>query len=211
MLRFFTALALALSGCVVLLAQNIGDSAQAVEAALGRPQMSRTTSTGEIWIYAEGARVTFKNGVVSALEGVAPAAPGSSPASAAPAASTSTTMTVVPEAKPAQPAPRVERDARANDESSDTGGSGAGRASTIPRWKLGGLTFALVVAGIVSIICQILILIRAFTTSIWWGLGSLFVPFVSLFFILFNWSEVKTPFLVNLGAVGAVALMVFAM
>jgi hypothetical protein len=45
----------------------------------------------------------------------------------------------------------------------------------------------------------ILILIEAFRTSILWGLGTLFIPFVGLIFVILYWDEVKRPFLMYLG------------
>mgnify|MGYP001821413435 FL=1 len=42
------------------------------------------------------------------------------------------------------------------------------------------------------------LLIVAFKESIWWGLGSLFIPFVSLIFAVLHWSVAKTPFLISL-------------
>ena len=42
------------------------------------------------------------------------------------------------------------------------------------------------------------LLIVAFKESIWWGLGSLFIPFVSLIFVVLHWSVAKTPFLISL-------------
>ena len=42
------------------------------------------------------------------------------------------------------------------------------------------------------------LLIVAFKESIWWGLGSLFIPLVSLIFVVLHWSVAKTPFLISL-------------
>lgn len=61
--------------------------------------------------------------------------------------------------------------------------------------------FAFVLLGIAVIInvyYGILILIKAFQVSVWWGLGSLFVPFVPMIFIIVHWQVVKDPFLKNL-------------
>lgn len=60
-----------------------------------------------------------------------------------------------------------------------------------------GLALA-VVAGIAMLIFSIQILITAFKTSILWGLGSLFVPFVILIFVAMHWDETKKPFLYSL-------------
>lgn len=47
-----------------LQAQVPGDTMEAVEAKLGRPQMSRRTGDREIWVYRDHSRVTFDHGVV---------------------------------------------------------------------------------------------------------------------------------------------------
>jgi len=41
-------------------------------------------------------------------------------------------------------------------------------------------------------------LIAAFRISIWWGLGCLLLPFVSLFFLILHWRKAKIPFLLQL-------------
>ena len=50
---------------------------------------------------------------------------------------------------------------------------------------------------IISLVGGIWILVNAFKTSIWWGLGSLFVPFVSLIFLITHWAVAKRPFLIS--------------
>ncbi|HEY1171463.1 MAG TPA: hypothetical protein VGH19_08855 [Verrucomicrobiae bacterium] len=47
----------------------------------------------------------------------------------------------------------------------------------------------------IAFIFGIQLLILAFRTSILWGLGYIFVPFVSLIFVVVHWDEAKTPFL----------------
>ena len=64
-----------------------------------------------------------------------------------------------------------------------------------------------VAAALVSLICQILILFQAFRTSLLWGFGSLFIPLISLIFIITHWSDVKKPVLINFGVVGAFLLL----
>jgi hypothetical protein len=55
---------------------------------------------------------------------------------------------------------------------------------------------------IVALIGGIWIIVNAFKKSVLWGLGSLFVPFVSLVFVIMNWQENKKPFLISIaGAV----------
>jgi hypothetical protein len=59
-------------------------------------------------------------------------------------------------------------------------------------------TAILVVGLIIMLVGGIWILVNAFKTSIWWGLGSLFVPFVSLIFVIMNWQDNKKPFFISL-------------
>jgi hypothetical protein len=58
---------------------------------------------------------------------------------------------------------------------------------------LGGILMAIGAIGM--LIFGIQILIKAFKTSIGWGLGSLIVPFVALIFVFTHWAETKKPFL----------------
>ncbi len=44
----------------------------------------------------------------------------------------------------------------------------------------------------------LMILWAAFKDSIFWGLVCLFIPFVSLLFVVTHWSETKTGFLLHL-------------
>ena len=55
------------------------------------------------------------------------------------------------------------------------------------------------VGAIGSLVFGIMILIKAFQTSILWGLGSLFIPFVILIFVVMHWDLTKKPFLYSLG------------
>jgi hypothetical protein len=41
----------------------------------------------------------------------------------------------------------------------------------------------------------VILLVKAFQTSVLWGLGYIFVPFVSLIFVVLHWQETKKPFL----------------
>lgn len=61
--------------------------------------------------------------------------------------------------------------------------------------------FAIALYGIgalIAFVCSIILLVKAFQTSIWWGLGSIIVPFVALFFVIVHWPVAKKPFLVSL-------------
>ena len=55
------------------------------------------------------------------------------------------------------------------------------------------------IGGIGALIFAIQLLIMAFKESILWGLGSLFIPFVILVFVIMNWQATKTPFLRYIG------------
>ena len=48
---------------------------------------------------------------------------------------------------------------------------------------------------ILSLVGSLWIVINAFRTSVLWGLGALFVPFVSLIFALLNFAGTKIPLL----------------
>lgn len=64
---------------------------------------------------------------------------------------------------------------------------------------LGGIL--MFVGAIIGLIFGIIILVKAFQTHILWGLGSIFVPFVSLIFIIVHWEVAKKPFLKGLIAI----------
>ena len=49
----------------------------------------------------------------------------------------------------------------------------------------------IVISICIFIISDIMILIRAFKTSLLWGFGSLFIPVVEISFIIIYWSETK--------------------
>ncbi|HSJ01432.1 MAG: hypothetical protein ACAI34_21605 [Verrucomicrobium sp.] len=72
----------------------------------------------------------------------------------------------------------------------------------------------LVLLGIgflIGLIYGIQLLIQAFQTSVLWGLGFLFVPFVNLIFVIMHWPRAKSPFLKSLISipftVGGMALL----
>ncbi len=52
-----------------------------------------------------------------------------------------------------------------------------------------------VIGLLLMIIFSIVLLIRAFQTSILWGLGYLFIPLVGLFFLFIHWDVAKSPFM----------------
>lgn len=51
---------------------------------------------------------------------------------------------------------------------------------------------------IISGVYGIILLVKAFQTSVLWGLGYLFIPFVSLIFIIVHWNVAGKPFLMSL-------------
>jgi len=55
--------------------------------------------------------------------------------------------------------------------------------------------------GLITLIGAIWLLVVAFKKSIWWGLGSLLIPFVSLIFVILNWQDSKKPFLIQVAGV----------
>ena len=60
---------------------------------------------------------------------------------------------------------------------------------------------SLIIGVIISVIYGIILLIRAFEAGILWGLGYIFIPFVSLIFVIVHWEEAKSPFLKGLLAI----------
>ena len=59
----------------------------------------------------------------------------------------------------------------------------------------------LVIGFLIALVYGIQLLIVAFRTSIWWGLGSIFIPLVSLIFVIMYWPQAKSPFLRGLLAI----------
>ena len=59
-------------------------------------------------------------------------------------------------------------------------------------------TILIAIGLIIALAYGIILLIKAFQTHILWGLGSLFVPFVSLVFVIMHWDVAKKPFLMGL-------------
>jgi hypothetical protein len=61
--------------------------------------------------------------------------------------------------------------------------------------------FLIGVGVLANLVCGIWILVLAFRKGIGWGLACMFIPFVSLYFVITNWDEAKTPFLASVGGV----------
>lgn len=50
--------------------------------------------------------------------------------------------------------------------------------------------------GLIAFVGSIMILIEAFKTSILWGLGSIFIPFVGLVFVAMHWQRASRGFMI---------------
>ena len=71
------------------------------------------------------------------------------------------------------------------------------------------MTALLILGMILGVVGGIWLLVVTFKTSVWWGLGSLFIPFVSLIFVIMNWQATKKPFLIQLAGVVLVVIALF--
>jgi len=71
------------------------------------------------------------------------------------------------------------------------------------------MTALLILGMILSVVGGLWLLVVAFQTSVWWGLGSLFIPIVGLVFVIMHWQPSKKPFLISV--VGSVLLIIGAM
>jgi hypothetical protein len=65
---------------------------------------------------------------------------------------------------------------------------------------------ALVMYGglILCLVGGIFLLLHGFKESLAWGLGMLFVPFVSLIFLILHWSKAKNAFFLQLWGMGII-------
>lgn len=63
----------------------------------------------------------------------------------------------------------------------------------------------LVIGTILSFIGGIWFLVEAFRTTVWWGLGCLFISIVELIFLIMHWDRAAKPF--GLSILGAVILL----
>ncbi len=74
------------------------------------------------------------------------------------------------------------------------------------------LGLLVLIAGlIISLIGGIWFLVVAFRESILWGLGCIFIPFVSLFFLIIHWKDASKPFFVSLLGNGIILASIFLM
>ena len=64
------------------------------------------------------------------------------------------------------------------------------------------ISITLIAIGfLIALFFGIKLLIIAFRESVLWGLGSLFVPFVGLIFVIMHWEQTKKPFLYSFLAI----------
>jgi hypothetical protein len=70
--------------------------------------------------------------------------------------------------------------------------------------------FLIILGFVVNAIAGVVILIKAFKVSVGWGLAVMFLPFAALFFVIKNWDDTKTPFLVGIGGGVLMFLGIFA-
>ena len=64
----------------------------------------------------------------------------------------------------------------------------------------------LILGFILAAVGGIWLLVEQFKESVLWGLGSLFVPFVALVFVIMHWSVSKKPFFIQLAGIGLIIL-----
>jgi hypothetical protein len=62
------------------------------------------------------------------------------------------------------------------------------------------------IGAVIALVYGIILLVKAFQTSVWWGLGYIFVPFVSLIFVIAHWQVAKKPFLMSLISIPFIGL-----
>ena len=89
----------------------------------------------------------------------------------------------------------------------------AGAAVLIVLVRAGGSGLAPYVAGLmlfagllISTVGSVMLLIEAFRQSVLWGLGSMFVPFVSLIFLVMFWQAARRSFIIQLQGSGFLLL-----
>ena len=71
-------------------------------------------------------------------------------------------------------------------------------------------TTLMILGGIVGVVGGIWLLVEAFKTSVWWGLGCLLIQFVSLIFVIVHFDVAKKPFFISLAgtAIMIVGIMI---
>ena len=61
---------------------------------------------------------------------------------------------------------------------------------------VGGILIA--IGTLIALVYGIILIVKAFQVSIWWGLAYLLIPFAALVFIIVHWEVAKKPFLMSL-------------
>jgi hypothetical protein len=165
-------------------AQGVGSTEQEVLKNYGAPQIERAQSGGKkLWIYSNGTRLVFANGVV--VESNVSASPPAPQPKTAPSYTPPPPRPVVQEKPKSQPA-KTQSPTRPTSRS--------------PLSDMSGLALVIVGIGVITgTVGGIWLLIISFRTSILWGLGCIFVPFVSLLFVIIHWREAKGAFALNAG------------
>ncbi len=67
-------------------------------------------------------------------------------------------------------------------------------------------TILVLLGGILTLIGAIWLLVEQFKESLLWGFGCLFIPILSLRFVVLHWDEGKKPFAIYL--IGLVSLVI---
>jgi hypothetical protein len=70
-------------------------------------------------------------------------------------------------------------------------------------------TVAVILGYVLCLVGAIWLLIEAFKQSILWGLGSLFLPFVSIIFTVVHWQVARRPFFLWLKGFAVILIAVF--
>jgi hypothetical protein len=196
MQRTFVGVLLGFGFAGLAYALQVGDSEEEVLKEIGKPNVSRQTAKGAIWRFKDGTTVKFEGKVVSEIVEPATAVPGepvrpvarpevrqpppatNRPAANKPGMNSSTPSTFA--TLPASPSASL---------SAMTSPDNMAKAASGGRDTLGFVVFF---AGVIVLgVGKIMMLIVAFRSSIWWVLGCLFVPFVSLIFIISHWEDTK--------------------
>jgi len=182
-------------------AQSIGDTSAMVRKQRGLPAAMRDAGERQIWTYADGTKVFFFHGRVVADDG--------STAEEDDPSATPTTEVSTPTASGVTIFSEPSSKSSATSQGSSNRGTRFSTLQRNPRLRewLGHWPIVVAVGlGVISFSCQILIIVRAFKEGMFWGLGCLFIPIVTVLFVIQHWYETRGPFLLNLACV-AVALM----
>ncbi|MEO8012128.1 MAG: hypothetical protein ABI650_10825, partial [Dokdonella sp.] len=67
--------------------------------------------------------------------------------------------------------------------------------------RIKGVNIMVVLGLLLIAVGTIWIIVNAFGQSVWWGIGSLLLPFVALIFALMNFAENKLPLLLYIAGI----------